>query len=122
MPKSVPNAHRVTCRISSTSTGALSPTWWHRFQANTRYQPSPKGAMKAKPSPTALTVNTSGGGVLSRTSANMIDLITDRPGKGSPSALRTTLRTPSAPTTYAARYGICWPPVVRAVTSTPCSS
>lgn len=64
-----------------------------------RYQPSPKGAMKAKASPVPLTVSRPSGFSLRRTSARTMDLMTACPGKGSPRAERTALRWPSVPTT-----------------------
>jgi hypothetical protein len=94
----VPSERRVTSRISSSVTGAVSGTWWRRSQAKMRCQPSPTGATKANASPTALTASAFGGGWASRTSASMIEVSTDFPGNGRPSAPRTALRTPSAPT------------------------
>ena len=85
-------------RTSDSSSGAESSTWWSRFQAKMRYQPSPNGATKANPSPTPFTDSTSSGGSVRRTSASMSDRTTERPGYGSPSAARTALRIPSAPT------------------------
>src|SRR6266581_3967429 len=62
MPKSEPSAWRVIWRISSRSADSLSGTWRCLFQAMTRNQPSPNGAMNAKPARVALTVRMSGGG------------------------------------------------------------
>jgi hypothetical protein len=76
-----------------------SATWWWRFQQKTRYQPSPKGATNANASPTPFTDRKSSGGSVSRTSASMSERTAERPGYGNPSARRTTLCTPSAPTT-----------------------
>ena len=85
-------------RTSDSSSGAESSTWWSRFQAKMRYQPSPNGATKANASPTPFTANTSSGGSVRRTSASMSERTTERPGNGRPSAVRTALRTPSVPT------------------------
>ncbi len=52
----------------------------------------------------------------------MRERITERPGKGSPTAFRTVLRIPSAPTTYAARSDSVPPPGPRTSTVTHSAS
>ncbi len=69
-----------------------------RSQAITRYQPSPNGAMNAKPVSLAPTVIAPAGSRSSRTSASTTESTTDSPGKGMPSRSRTAEWTPSVPT------------------------
>ncbi len=99
MPKSVPNTWRSTSRISPAPTGASSGCWLCRFQAMTRYQPSPNGTISANASPVVSVVMVWAGSSASGTSASITDRTTAWPGNGSPRPCRTVLCSPSAPTT-----------------------
>ena len=95
----MPNTCRTVARISSALTGASSGCWLSRLQATTRNQPSPNGAISAKASPVLLAATVPAGSSASGTSASITDCTTARPGNGRPTADRTVLLIPSAPTT-----------------------